>query len=217
MNEEDLKNIANQLSKPEGEAGIQVAEMMNTTNFAMTSDCINQLHLTDNASVLEIGHGNCGHLDYLLSKANHLKYIGLEISSLMSEEAQKINSRFLNKDVEFVLYDGLKLPFEDENFDSVFTVNTIYFWKKPLEFLKEIHRVLNQDGKLLITLADKNFMEKLPFTKYVFTLYQTTEVEKLAESAGFKITEIKENTDEVRSKVGDLMSRKFSTLTFVKK
>lgn len=217
MSEEDLKNIANQLSKPEGEAGIQVAEMMNTTNFAMTSDCINRLHLTDNTSVLEIGHGNCGHLHYLLSKAHHLKYTGLEISSLMTEEAQKINSRFLNKDVEFVLYDGVELPFEDGNFDSVFTVNTVYFWKEPLEFLMEIHRVLKQDGKLLICLADKKFMEKLPFTKYVFTLYATAEVERLAESAGFKTSETKENIDEVRSKAGELVARKFYTLTFVKK
>ena len=217
MSEEDLKNIANQLSKPEGEAGIQVAEMMNTTNFAMTSDCINQLNLTDNASVLEIGHGNCGHLNYLLSKANHLKYTGLEISSLMSEEAKKMNSQFLSEDVQFVLYDGLKLPFKEECFDSVFTVNTIYFWKNPQDFLAEIYRVLKPNGKLLITMADKTFMEKLPFTKYIFTLYETTEVEKLAKDAGFKIAETKENTDEVRSKVGDLVTRKFYTLTFTKK
>lgn len=36
MNEEDLRNIANQLSKPDGKHGIQVADMMNTTNFTMT-------------------------------------------------------------------------------------------------------------------------------------------------------------------------------------
>lgn len=75
MNEEDLKNIASQLSNPDGEVGIQIAEMMNTTNFAMTSDCIDTLNLKDHTSVLEIGHGNCGHLSYLLEKANHLKYV----------------------------------------------------------------------------------------------------------------------------------------------
>jgi len=217
MNEEDLKSIANQLSKPDGEHGIQVAEMMNTTNFYMTSDCIDQMNLKDNSSVLEIGHGNCGHLKYLLGTANNLKYVGLEISSQMSKEAKKINSPFLNEDVQFVLYDGLKLPFEEECFDSIFTVNTIYFWKDPQDFLAEIYRVLKPAGKMLITMADKAFMEKLPFTKYIFTLYDTNEVEKLAENAGFEISEIKENTDEVRSKAGDLVTRKFYTLTFVKK
>lgn len=217
MNEEDLKSIANQLSKPDREHGIQVAEMMNTTNFTMTSDCINQMNLKDNSSVLEIGHGNCGHLNYLLDKAKKIKYVGLEISSLMSEEAKKINSPSLSEDVQFVLYDGLKLPFEEKRFDSIFTVNTIYFWKDPQDFLAEIHRILKPAGKMLITMADKTFMEKLPFTKYVFTLYETTEVEKLAKNAGFEISEIKENRDEVRSKVGDLVTRKFYTLTFVKK
>lgn len=65
---------------------------------------------------------------------------------------------------------------------------------------------------MLITMADKTFMQKLPFTKYVFNLYETIEVEKLARSAGFEISEIKENNDEVRSKVGDLVTRKFYTL-----
>lgn len=217
MKEEDLKSIANQLSKPDGEHGIQVAQMMNTSNFSMTSDCIDQLNLKDNDSVLEIGHGNCGHLNYLLDKAKDLKYIGLEISSLMSDEAKKINSQFLSKEVQFILYEGVKLPFEDAIFHAVFTINTIYFWKYPQDFLAEIYRVLKPTGKMLVTMADKTFMEKLPFTKYIFTLYETTEVEKFAENAGFEISEIKENRDEVRSKVGDLVTRKFYTLTFVKK
>ena len=216
MNEEDLKNIAHQLSKPDGEAGQQMGEMMNATNIGMTTDCINQLRLNDYDSVLEIGHGNCGHLHYLLDKATDLRYTGLEISSLMSDEAQKINAPFLRENIAFRIYDGLTLPFEEARFDAVFTVNTLYFWQEPKVFLKEIYRVLNKKGKLLITIADKSFMEKLPFTKYVFTLYETAEVEILAESAGFKVTEIKENTDEVRSKAGDLVTRKFYTLTLSK-
>jgi len=216
MNEDDLKNIANQLSKPDGASGIQVAEMMHATNFTMTSDCIDQLDLKDSTSVLEIGHGNCGHLHYLLGKADNLNYTGLEISSLMSEQAMEINSPFLGKDVDFVLYDGTTLPFDAATFDAAFTVNTIYFWEEPQEFLKEIYRVLNEKGKFLITLADKSFMEKLPFTKYVFNLYETAEIEELAQNAGFEVTAIKENTDEVRSKVGDLVTRKFYTLTLIK-
>lgn len=128
----------------------------------MTLDCINQLELKDRSSVLEIGHGNCGHLNYFLSKANNLNYVGLEISSLMSEEAKKRNSHFLSDNVQFVLYDGIKLPFCDAIFDSVFTVNTIYFWKEPRQFLKEIYRTLNKNGKLLITIADKSFMKNCP-------------------------------------------------------
>lgn len=216
MTEEDLQNIASQLSKPDGEAGIQMGEMMNTTNIAMTIDSINQLNLKDFDTVLEIGHGNCGHLKYFLNQANDLSYTGLEISSLMSEESQKINTPFLSENVQFLLYDGMKLPFEASQFDAIFTVNTIYFWKEPQEFFKEIFRVLNANGKLLITMADKSFMTNLPFTKYVFTLYEVGEVQNLAKEAGFKLIEIKENTDEVRSKAGDLVTRKFYTLTLSK-
>lgn len=216
MSEEELQNIASQLSKPDGEAGIQMGEMMNATNIAMTTDCIDQLNLKDNESVLELGHGNCGHLEYFLGRAKRLRYTGLEISSLMSDEAKKINQHLVQEDVQFLLYDGSKLPFEASQFDAVFTVNTIYFWKEPQEFFKEIYRVLNTKGRLLITMADKSFMGNLPFTKYVFTLYEVDEVQKLAEEAGFKLNEIKENTDEVRSKAGDWVVRKFYTFKFSK-
>lgn len=216
MTEEDLKNIANQLSKPDGEAGIQMGEMMNATNITMTTDCIDQLDLKSNASVLEIGHGNCGHLNYFLSQAKDLKYTGLEISTLMSDEAKKINKSLLNQNIKFLVYDGEKLPFENAQFDSLFTVNTIYFWKNPVSFLQEIFRVLKPNGKLLITLADKTFMKILPFTQYIFTLYSIDEVEKMAQKAGFQLANVKENTDEVRSKIGDLVTRKFYTLTFNK-
>lgn len=216
MNQDDLENIARQLSKPEGEAGIQIADMMNSTNILMTSDSIDALQLTDNVSVLEIGHGNCGHLKYFLNKGNNIKYTGLEISSLMSDQAKEINKNLLNKNIEFTIYDGINIPFKEENFDSVFTVNTIYFWKEPLHFLKEIYRILKPNGTFVITFADKTFMQKLPFTQYVFTLYAMEEVEKLSQNAGFGVTSIKENTDQVTSKTGEHVTRKFYTLTLNK-
>jgi ubiquinone/menaquinone biosynthesis C-methylase UbiE len=216
MQEEELKNIAKQLSRPEGESGMQIAAMMNETNFSMTADCIDELELKDGMSVLELGHGNCGHLQYFLRKANTLKYTGLEISPLMSQQAKEINSALLNENIEFLLYEGTALPFKEDLFDAVFTVNTIYFWPNPQEFLSEIYRVLHRNGKLLISFADKAFMQALPFTQYVFTLYTCEEIEKMAQRAGFVVTSVKENSDEVRSKAGDLVTRKFYTMTLNK-
>ena len=66
MTENELKILAQQLSNPEGEVGKDVAKMMNETNISMTKETIKSLLLMDNEKVLELGHGNAGHLSYLL-------------------------------------------------------------------------------------------------------------------------------------------------------
>ncbi|MHC0443676.1 class I SAM-dependent methyltransferase, partial [Flavobacterium sp. 3-210] len=80
----------------------------------------------------------------------------------MFQEARKINRNFVSqKQAFFSLYDGNKIPFEDETFDKVFTVNTIYFWQKPEDLLSEIYRVLKPNGNFCLTFAEEDFMKKL--------------------------------------------------------
>ena len=73
------KNLAN----PEGEKGIEIAEMMDATNISMTMESVAALELDDSNRILEIGHGNAGHLEQLLKLADDLNYTGLDISETM--------------------------------------------------------------------------------------------------------------------------------------
>ncbi len=169
---DDLKELAKQLGNPEGEIGIEVANMMNTTNIGMTKHAIESLNLYKNDVFLELGHGNCGHLSFLMEQAENLKYFGLEISELMQQEAINSNQNYIeNNSARFELYNGTEIPFDNESFDKIFTVNTLYFWQKPDLLLQEIKRVLKPNGIFALTFADKSFMEKLPFTAHGFKLY----------------------------------------------
>ena len=49
----------------------------------MTIDSIKSLKLLKSDVLLEIGHGNCGHLEKIYSETNGVKYFGLEISETM--------------------------------------------------------------------------------------------------------------------------------------
>lgn len=208
--EEDLKNIARQLACPEGEHGIKTGEMMNISNIGMTYASIATLNLKDGESVLEIGHGNGGHIAHLLSQANNLKYVGADISETIIAEAQHINAGFVEKGiVRFQLTDGIQLPFADEQFDKIFTVNTLYFWKNPLEYLKEIKSLLKHNGSFVIAFADKTFMEKLPFTKYGFTLYDLEDVKNLLIKAGLTITHNVKKTEQIKSSAGFMVERDY--------
>lgn len=145
MEEKDLKILAQNLANPQGEKGIEIGEMMNATNIGMTLESIKTLLLEDGEKILEIGHGNAGHLKNILDKAKELKYTGIDISETMNKEAGNLNKEFKDQ-AEFILYEGKKLPFEDEVFDKIFTVNTVYFWENPVDFLNEIYRVLKDSG-----------------------------------------------------------------------
>ena len=212
--EEDLKNIAKQLSCPEGEHGIKTGEMMHASNIGMTTSAIEALDLKSDENILEIGHGNGGHIAQLLSKAENLKYYGADTSETMIAEAKEINQDFVDKGtVHFELTDGATLPFKNNQFDKIFTVNTLYFWSNPSEYLNEIKRVLKPNGILALCFADKTFMQNLPFISYGFTLYEVEKIKELLESAGFKIKNTLKKTEQVKSKTGEQVEREYYVVT----
>lgn len=214
MTEQELKILAKNLANPEGETGKDVAKMMNETNISMTKETIKALFLIDNEKVLELGHGNAGHLSYLLDFADNIQYTGLEISETMKSEAESINSKYLSQ-ANFQLYDGNKIPFENESFDKVMTVNTIYFWENPVEFFNEIYRVLKKDGSFVLTFAKKDFMKNLPFTED-FKLYNYEDVEELVAQTNFKRMIRSDKEEWITSKTGTFVKREYKVLTIKK-
>lgn len=208
--EEDLKAIAKQLSDPEGEYGIKTGESMNASNIGMTNSAVDALNLHGGEMILEIGHGNGGHIANLLRKANGLKYFGADISETIIAEAKRLNKEFVRSETaNFHLTNGVDLPFEDKKFNKVFTVNTIYFWENPLNYLIEIRRVLKTGGKFALCFADKSFMEKLPFTKYGFTLYDVETVIDLLNKAGFINCTSEKKTEQIKSNAGFMVERDY--------
>ncbi|HET8809490.1 MAG TPA: class I SAM-dependent methyltransferase [Flavobacteriaceae bacterium] len=208
--EENFEKLAVQLKCPEGEMGLEVAHMMNETNIGMTRKTIDQLKISGNDHLLEIGHGNAAHLKEIVDSTTSTVYYGLDISELMHREAQQTNEKFIRSGrASFHLYDGKKIPFPDYSFDKIITVNTLYFWEEPLEFLKEVYRVLKKGGYFGIAFGQKKFMEKLPFSKYGFQLYDDETFEKMVAKTDFKIENSLTQTEQVKSKTGDLVQREF--------
>lgn len=216
--ENDLKEVASQLSCPQGEKGLKAAAMMNVSNKGMTESAISAMALQDGNQVLEIGPGNASHLEYLLQQANLLGYAGADISPLMVEEASKINASFIeNNQAKFTLTDPDSLPFNAAVFDQVFTVNTIYFWKNPEQFLKEINRVLKPSGTFILCFADKSFMETLPFTPYGFQLYNAESTAELLTKSNFNVEKIDCLTEDIYNNIGQSVTRKYYVVKAVKK
>ena len=217
MKQEELQAIASQLKNPSGEKGIEMGNMMNETNINMTRHSIQNLNISKENRILELGHGNAGHLEFLFEQAEKLKYYGLEMSELMFQEARQINRNFVSqKQAFFSVYDGNIIPFEDDFADKIFTVNTIYFWKEPEKMLLEIYRILKPNGNFCLTFAEEDFMKQLPFTKFGFELYSTEKAVKLIEKSRFKIIKKETLTEKVKTRTGELVDRDFTTLVLEK-
>lgn len=216
MEKEELKILAHNLANPQGEKGIEIGEMMNATNIGMTLESIKALVIEDDEHILEIGHGNAAHLKTIIGLAQDTRYTGIDISETMHQEARRLNEAFGNQ-ADFVLYEGSILPFKDETFNKIFTVNTVYFWENPVAFLNEIYRVLKDDGTFVLTFAQKDFMEKLPFTAYDFTLYNNAEMEELISQSHFKRMKTSEREEEIKSKTGEETIQRIYTVLTIKK
>ncbi len=217
MEKEELQAIAAQLKHPTGEKGIEMGNMMHETNINMTRHSIQNLNIRNGNSILELGHGNAGHVAFIFEQGENLKYYGLEMSELMFQEARQINRNFVSqKQAFFSLYDGNDIQFLDNYFDKIFTVNTIYFWQTPEKFVLEIYRVLKEKGTFSLTFAEESFMKTLPFTKYEFELYSTEKAESLIQKTLFKIIKKETLTEKVKTKTGELVDRAFTTLVLEK-
>jgi len=217
MDTEALKEIAKQLSQPEGKKGIEIADMMNETNQNMTLHSIRHLNISEHDTLLELGHGNCKHLPFLLQQHFHLSYFGLETSALMHREAQQFNQALIEQQkARFYLYDGKVLPFEDNFFNKIFTVNTLYFWNDPTLMLSELYRVLQSEGRLVITYAQQDFMQKLPFTQYGFTLYDNHQLMKLIKDSPFKTAIFNSEIERISNNNGELIEREFTSCQLIK-
>jgi SAM-dependent methyltransferase len=222
MTTPDFKEIAAQLRNPQGENGIKTAQRMSENNNNMIKRCIDHLPLKEGDRVLEVGPGGGSHLPYLISKAGNLDYQGLDISETMVHMATEENRELVTSGKvtfqQVPIKDGyVTIPFADNSFDSIFTVNTIYFWDNAAAQAKELRRVLKPEGTLSVCFATADFMSTLPFTQYGFDLYDTGKAEKLFTDAGFTACHPVHEKEEIMSNTGESVERDFVILNMTGK
>lgn len=181
------EEIASQLRQPEGETGIKVGESMNASNEHICKNAYLQASFEDQQNVLEIGMGNGLFIAKILDQYPNMNFTGADFSKTMVDASISNNSKHINEGrLNFVEASIESLPFDDNSFDRIVTVNTLYFWPNPLQNCKELLRILKPEGKLIIGYRHSDFMNKIPFTEFGFTKYTDLETEKLMLDAGFK-------------------------------
>jgi Methyltransferase domain len=70
----------------------------------------------------------------------------------LNDQLTDYQAKNLNKD--------MTLPYPDQSFDAVTCVVSIDYMNKPIEVLKEVHRVLKPGGKVIISQSNRCFPSK---------------------------------------------------------
>lgn len=102
-------------------------------------------HFIKGTNVLDIGCGS----GYGSAKLNEAGYqiTGVDISKEMIRLATQFRK---HAPISFIQADANELPFADQSFDGVMSINVLEWTNIPVEALAELTRVLKKDGLLCV-------------------------------------------------------------------
>jgi demethylmenaquinone methyltransferase/2-methoxy-6-polyprenyl-1,4-benzoquinol methylase len=106
-------------------------------------------HSTD--SVLDIATGTGDFAIRAVQKLNAHKVVGIDISEgMMAIGREKVEKLGLSDRITFQKEDCAKMSFPDNSFDAVISAFALRNFQNLDECLKEMHRVLNENGHLSV-------------------------------------------------------------------
>lgn len=189
--------IGKQFGDPHGFVGKVCCMIMNVINKPMYLKVVDEVRLSGGEKLLDIGYGN-GYLLQKLYKKAKAELYGIDISEDMKMQAE---NRCKNAKSDGRLFlrvgDCCDLPYVDEMFSAVTSVNTVYFWSDTVKGLSEIRRTLKTGGSFYNIVYTKEFLDKLSYTKKGFRKFSPEELTELGRKSGFDNIEVR---DIVRGK-----------------
>jgi demethylmenaquinone methyltransferase/2-methoxy-6-polyprenyl-1,4-benzoquinol methylase len=175
-----------------------------TSEWKFVKTGLDLLKATEGEVVLDIGYGTGKSVLALARSVGETGYVyGLDLSEGMHRLASdRVEKAGLSERVDLRCGDAVKLPFEDDVFDAVFTSFTLELFDTPEIpiVLQECHRVLRSGERIVVVSMAKKSEESIAVRLYEWAheklpnyvdcrpIYLT---ESLSE-AGFQVSEKRE-------------------------
>ena len=161
-------------------------QTQDTNHLEMIMDC---LQVKPGMRILDLGTGT-GYMSFPLAKRNQeARIIGLDIVEKALEKNRERAKEEGITNLEFVSYDGIKFPFEDNSFDIVITRYALHHFPAIQDTFGEISRVLKPEGVFFVSDPAPNDDDKERFVDEYMQMkkdghikfYTKKEWQKLAE------------------------------------
>lgn len=147
----------------------------------------------DGADVLEVGCGRGGGADFLFRTRRPRSMTGLDLARKAIARCER---RYARPGLRFVAGDAESLPFPDEAFDVVLSVESSHCYGQVARFWSEAYRVLRPGGRLL--LADFRHTETVARgSAAIMTGDSVADLRGQVREAGFELLEEQDITANV--------------------
>lgn len=188
---------------PQGELGDKLLDWMGENHENLARWGVSHLDIGKDDVILDIGCGSGVNVSRFLEMTENEVY-GIDYSELAVERSVRLNQKAISeKRCEIVEGSVSQLPFKDNTFDIVTGFETVYFWPDIVNDLKEVRRVLKDDGIIFICNeaipkeGDERQKELMEFLD--MNIYSEDELDEYLRQAGFSdvLSFLKEGPDSV--------------------
>ncbi|MGN0194747.1 MAG: class I SAM-dependent methyltransferase [Pseudoramibacter sp.] len=138
-------------NRPAGQAGKAMLSRMNESHGPLTQWGLSQLSFEGQDHVLDIGCGGGACLARLSKLVEKGTFVGIDYAKTSVEATKQFNQDLIQAG-KLKVYEASvsKMPFDDETFDKIVTVESYYFWPDFNNDMKEVYRVLKEGGHFLL-------------------------------------------------------------------
>ena len=198
-----FKNARN----PQGELGDELLDWMAKNHENLAKWGVSHLNVNEDDVILDIGCGGGVNVERFL-KMSCAKVCGLDYSALAVKRSVQLNQKAIDEGRCEILQGSVSdLPYEDNSFDIVTAFETIYFWPDIADDLKEVRRVLEDDGIFFIcneAVPKKDDERQKELIELLdMNIYSGDELEEYLRQAGFSdvLCILKEGPDSVTGEI----------------
>jgi len=150
--------------------------------------------------ILDIGSADGTFTKIIIDKSKANKVVGIDVLERSVSYAKRRFAR--SKVVSFRVADAHSLRFPDKSFDAVFCLETLEHVEDPLRVAKEMHRVLKDDGYVVVLVPNENLLFRIGWAFWLLgpgKIWKGTHIQDLSsdeilsilKKGGFKIKEVK--------------------------
>ena len=178
--------FSNQARKPTGLFGRFVAsQIFKKGNAEMNAFIYDSLSISEDDHILEIGFGPGELIHAMARRVDSGRVEGVDFSDTMLAIAQRRNRRQIKAGkVKLHLGDFDAMTFDGRRFDTIITVNTVYFWPQPEATIAKMADLLKPGGRLAVGFHEKADMQDSKLSRDVFRFYSTQDMQALLATCG---------------------------------
>lgn len=179
--------IARQSRCPSGFLGRVIGYIMSFETAAANDAALRLVAPKPGEKVLEVGFGPGRAIERAAALVGDGFVAGIDASEEMVEVATRRCQHLIETGrVRLALGDSARIPYPDHFFDKAYAIHTIYFWDDPNLHLREVHRVLREDGRFVLGFRPKEDPATVDFPASVYSFYTSDQVRVLLQQAGFE-------------------------------